>query len=194
MTTRFSCSSSVDEYVRLNSCYNNLLRLKENADVVKIGTSSYNRKWLITAYGQKAVSPFFDKQVICSGSTIGNQDAIETYLRAMVAEYDATLCKSKGCDQGFHNYLYYSSKLEAGTEGISKVIVHDQGKGIINNLGALRDKPLSEWGLYDAKKELFLNWDGTTSAVAHQYDRDKEGKVMVKGKKRQFERKWKDSK
>jgi len=171
----------------------------ENADVVRIGTSNYNRSWLITAYGEKAASPYFEQPVICSGSTLGNQDAIETYLRAMVAEYDTTLCKSKGCDQGFHNYLYYSGKLGtvnsgSNVEGISKVIVHEQGKGIINNLGALRTKPLSEWGLYNAKKELVLNWDGTTSAVAHQYDRDKEANNMVKGKKRYFEQQWKASK
>ena len=66
----------------------------------------------------------------------------------MVAEYDATLCKSKGCDQGFHNYLYYSGKLETSdghdVEGISKVIVHEQGKGIINKVDAFRDKPLKD--------------------------------------------------
>ena len=168
----------------------------ENADAVRIGTSNYNRRWLNTAYGEKNVKPFYDKPVICSGSTIGNQDAIETYLRAMVAEYDATLCKQKGCDQGFHNYLYYSGKLEKSlnTEGISKIIVHEQGKGIINNLGAMRTKPLTEWGLYDAKRELVLNWDGTTSRVAHQYDRDKEANNMVKNKKKQFERQWKANK
>jgi hypothetical protein len=166
---------------------------------VRIGTSSFNRGWLITAYGEKSVLPYYQQPVMCSGSTIGNQNAIETYLRAMVAQFDTTLCKSKGCDQGFHNYLYYSGKLgttgsEGGVEGISKVIVHDQGKGIINNLAALRTRPLSEWGLYDSKRELVLNWDGTTSAVVHQYDRDKEVNVMVKGRKRQFERTWSSSK
>ncbi len=165
---------------------------------MRIGTSSFNRGWLITAYGEKAVLPYYQKPVICSGSTIGNQDAIETYLRAMVAQFDTTLCKTKGCDQGFHNYLYYSGKLgKAGSkgsiEGISEVIVHDQGKGIINNLAALRMKPLSEWGLYDAKRELVLNWDGSTSAVAHQYDRDPEVTVMVKKRKQQFESTWKAS-
>lgn len=162
---------------------------------MRIGTSSFNKGWLITAYGEKAVLPYYQQPIICSGSTIGNQNAIETYLRAMVAQFDATLCKSKGCDQGFHNYLYYSGKLgtsgsKVSVEGISKVIVHDQGKGIINNLAALRIKPLREWGLYDAKRELVLNWDGTTSAVAHQYDRDMEVSVMVKGRKRQLESAW----
>jgi hypothetical protein len=113
----------------------------------------------------------------------------------MVAEFDATQCKSKGCDQGFHNYIFYSGKLgttgrRSSVEGISHVFVHDQGKGIINNVAALRTKPLSEWGLYDAERELVLNWDGTTSVVVHQYDRDKEVNIMVKKKKREFESNW----
>lgn len=167
---------------------------QENADAVRIGTSDYNRKWLTTAYGRKAIEPFLEEPVICSGSTIGNQDAIETYLRAMVAEYDATLCKQKGCDQGFHNYLYYSKKLDpagGGAEGISSLTVHEQGRGIINNLGALRTKPLREWGMYDPERALVLNWDGSTSRVAHQMDRDKEVNAMIKLRKKEFEQKLK---
>ena len=71
--------------------------------------------------------------------------------------------------------------------------VHAQGHGIINNLAALRDKPLSELGLYDAEREVVLNWDGSISAVAHQYDRDKEVNAMVKRKKRLFEQNWKEA-
>lgn len=168
----------------------------ENAEAVRIGTSTYNKNWLMNAYGKNNVSPYFEEPVICSGSTMGNQDAIETYLRAMVAQFDATSCKMKGCDQGFHNYLYYSGQLgkvddETTSVGaISKLLVYEQGKGVINNLGALRTKPLKEWGMYDADKELVLNWDGSTSPVAHQYDRDKEVNVMVKMKKKLFEQQW----
>lgn len=71
------------------------------------------------------------------------------------------------------------------------MIVHEQGKGIINNVGALRDKPLKEWGLYDANRKLVLNWDGTISAVAHQMDRDKEVNIFIKQKKREFNQTWK---
>ena len=169
----------------------------ENSDAIRIGTSTYNRNWLITAYGEKHVLPYYTQPVICSGSTIGNQIAIESYLRAMVYQFDITSCKLKGCDQGFHNYLYYSGKLVGGgkggdndNDGISKIIVHEQGHGTINNLAALRAKPLSEQGMYDPKREVVLNWDGSVSAVAHQYDRDKEVNNMVKGKKRLFESNW----
>ena len=45
--------------------------------------------------------------------------------------------------------------------------------------------------MYDAEKQLVLNWDGSTSAVAHQYDRNKEVNIVVKTKKQQFEQQWK---
>ena len=45
--------------------------------------------------------------------------------------------------------------------------------------------------MYDAEKQLVLNWDGSTSAAAHQYDRNKEVSIVVKTKKRQFEQQWK---
>jgi hypothetical protein len=102
---------------------------------------------------------------------MGEMVAIETYLRAMVNEWDETDIKMTGADQGFHNYLYYSGKL-SGVDSISKLVVWEQGKGIINNLGALRTKKFSEWGFYNNETAEVFNWDGTLSPVAHQYDRD----------------------
>jgi hypothetical protein len=112
------------------------------------------------------------KPTICSGSTMGEQGAIETYLRALVNEWDETDIKMTGADQGFHNYLYYSGKL-ANSDTISKLVVWEQGKGIINNLGALRTKTFAEWGFYNEKTYEVHNWDGTLSPVVHQWDRDK---------------------
>ena len=137
-----------------------------------ISKSSFNSRWLKTAYGMDKVQPFFDKPIICSGSTMGQQVALEPYLRAMIAQFDETKCKLKGCDQGFHNYLYYSKAL-SNVKGIREVIEFEQGTGIINNLGVLRVKPLREWGLLDENNTV-LNWDKSVSAVAHQYDRDQE--------------------
>jgi hypothetical protein len=90
----------------------------------------------------------------------------------MVNEWDETDIKMTGADQGFHNYLYYSGKL-ASSKSISKLVVWEQGKGIINNLGALRTKTFEEWGFYDPANHQVYNWDGTLSPVAHQWDRDK---------------------
>ena len=158
---------------------------EENADSAKLGESTFNRNWLTTAYGLGVVSSFLDKPIVCSGSTLGRQVAVESYLRAMVAQFDETGCMSKGCDQGFHNYLHYSGSLES-LGGIKRVIVNQQGRGIINNLGLLREKPLREQGVLETSEETrnvggmrVLNWDGSPSSVVHQFDRDKElNKVM----------------
>lgn len=137
-----------------------------------------NKKWLSNAYGDTVVKALEDKPTICSGSTIGEQIALETYLRALVSESDETGTKLMGADQGFHNYLYYSNKL-ANANTIRSIIVFDQGRGTINNLGALRTKPLAAWGNGNILQKVndhnmtVLNWDGTPSPVVHQFDRHK---------------------
>jgi hypothetical protein len=132
------------------------------------------------AYGRKAFQEIKDRPVICSGSTIGDQRAIETYLRAMVKQFDDTQCKRVGCDQGLHNYLYYSGQLlvrnaRGASSGITNVRVYPQGQGAVNNLAALRNAPLRQhWGILQNGTDLVTNWDGTISNVVHQFDRDKE--------------------
>ena len=42
---------------------------------------------------------------------MGEQVAIEAYIRAMVAEADETGTVMMGADQGFHNYLFHTNKL-----------------------------------------------------------------------------------
>lgn len=185
-----------------------LIFFGENADATSLGKSKHNRKWLQLAYGDDVANAFQNKPTICSGSTMGEQNAIEMYLRAMVGESDASKTVIFGADQGFHNYLYYSSKLK-NTKMIRRILVQDQGLGIINNLGALRDKDLSQWGNGrilqnrpisakgdnddDTKKNVILNWDGTISPIVHQYDRHK----VLSGwwhrvKFKQFKDKWKN--
>lgn len=159
--------------------------------MTNLGDSSYNRGWLTKAYGLEAVSQFFESPVVCSGSTMGEQVAIETYLCAMVAEFDRTKCKMKGCDQGFHNYLYYSHKL-VGATGIGSIEVHSQGNGIINNLGVMRTKPLSEWGVLDVDTKKVYNWDKSLSPVVHQFDRDEDLNKIIKEKKKDFMNNWKE--
>ena len=159
-----------------------ILRLyEENATpssaAANVGASNYNSRWIRGAYGQAALSQIKHQPVICSGSTIGDAVAIEAYLRAMVAQFDTTQCKQVGCDQGMHNYLYYSKSLE-GVEGIGEVITYKQGEGVVNNLAAMRNSPLRQQGVLVDDK--VINWDKSISAVAHQYDRDKELERLVK--------------
>ena len=108
----------------------------------------------------------------------------------MVAQYDTTLCNMKGCDQGFHNYLYYSKGLQ---DAVDKIVVFEQGVGIVNNLGALREKSLKERGILD-ENGMVLNWDKTISHVAHQVDRDQDLNKIVKNGKSVFKKEWNQEK
>jgi hypothetical protein len=160
----------------------------ENSEVTSLGTSRKNMNWLLRSYGAATLNALKKKPTICSGSTMGEQVAIETYLRALINEWDETDIKMTGADQGFHNYLYYSGKL-TNSATISKLVVWEQGKGIINNLGALRTKKFSEWGFYNEATSEVFNWDGTLSPVVHQYDRDAHLHKRFVG---QLFREWKD--
>ena len=75
----------------------------ENAEATRLGKSRKNRNWLQRGYGDAVVEALKDKPTICSGSTMGEQIAVETYLRAMVNEHDESHTRMTGSDQGFHN-------------------------------------------------------------------------------------------
>lgn len=168
----------------------------ENAEATRLGKSKMNAKWITNAYGDKTSKALSDKPTVCSGATMGEQVALVSYVSAMVAESDETLTVLMGADQGFHNYLHYSHKL-ANAKAIHSVVVYDQGTGIVNNLGALRDQPLSTWGngkllavgeeQGKPRRYSVHNWDGTRSPVVHQYDRHPIlSKYFYKQKGREF--------
>ncbi|CAB9509429.1 expressed unknown protein [Seminavis robusta] len=164
----------------------------ENHEATRLGKSTKNRNWLRNAYGEAVINALKDKPTICSGSTMGEQIALETYLRALVNEWDETDIGMTGADQGFHNYLYYSRKLQ-GAETIREIIVWEQGKGIVNNLGALRTKKLTEWGIYNPQTHEIFNWDlKTLSPVAHQWDRDEAVHTwLYRNQMQEWVREWK---
>jgi hypothetical protein len=177
----------------------------ENVEATRLGKSASNRKWLQAAYGEHVADLLADKPTVCSGATMGEQVALETYIRAMVAESDYTGTVLAGADQGFHNYLHYSHKFK-NVQTIHSIVVFDQGQGIVNNMGALRTKPLGEWGngkmvqtvvnpnetnLRKRTQYTVLNWDGSVSPVVHQFDRHKElSDYFFKIKGNQFLAEW----
>ena len=154
----------------------------ENVEATRLGQSKQNSKWLTNAYGKTVAEVLSDKPTICSGASMGEQIALEAYMRAMVAESDETGTVLMGADQGFHNFLFYSHKL-GNAKQIHDIVVFDQGSGIVNNMGAMRTKPLASWGngqivrteeMSGQTHYRVLNWDGALSPVVHQYDRHKE--------------------
>lgn len=168
----------------------------ENMDASRIGQSvQFNYRWILEAYGREVAQFLKEKPIICSGATMGEKVAVETYLRAMVAEADETGTVIMGSDQGFHNRLYYSNKLK-NAERIHSIVLFDQGAGLVNNLAALRSKKLEEWGngkIVDVQngKYIVKNWDGTISPVVHQFDRHQSlAKYFSKTKKYEYLNNW----
>lgn len=171
----------------------------ENMEATRLGQSKHNQNWLTAAYGSSVAKDLSDRPTICSGTTMGEQVAVDAYLRAMVAEADQTKVTIPGADQGFHNFLYYSNKLK-NTLKIHDIVVFDQGRGIVNNLGALRTDALNRWGngkIVQEKEEgrkrklTVLNWDGIPSPVVHQYDRHRElSDYFFKQKSSEYLQKW----
>lgn len=68
----------------------------ENAEATRLGISRKNRQWIQVGYGESTMNAIKDKPTICSGSTMGEQIAIETYLRAMVNEHDEANVRMTG--------------------------------------------------------------------------------------------------
>lgn len=172
----------------------------ENAEATRLGISKKNQQWIRRAYGDATIDVLKDKPTICSGSTMGEQVAMETYIRAMVNEHDECDVVMMGSDQGFHNFLYYSQKMIQAS-AIERIVVWEQGRGQINNLGALRTKPLKEWGkLYNPETHQVFQWpaddDDETeelilSPVVHQWDRDKDlHSWMTRTKHKAWEKEW----
>ena len=54
----------------------------EAPDATRLGKSPKNYKWLSAAYGDHVAHLLADKPTICSGATMGEQIALETYIRA----------------------------------------------------------------------------------------------------------------
>ena len=159
---------------------------EEKREAVDIGKSKYNSRWIKSAYGHGALKKMESKPVICSGSTMGSQAAIEHYSSAMVAQFDKTKCKAVGCDQGFHNYIYYEGGLESWLRGKGcSTYVHEQGSGAVNNLAALRQTSLRSQGVLKVQDglgsdDIFVaSNNGKPSPILHQYDRDDELKKTI---------------
>lgn len=108
----------------------------ENIEATRLGLSPQNSKWLNSAYGDAVAKSLKDKPTICSGASMGEQIAMESYVRAMVSEADETGTILMGADQGFHNFMYYSGKL-MNSRRIHDIVVFDQGKCLYTQRGTV---------------------------------------------------------
>ena len=150
----------------------------ENRDVKWIANCPFNSGWL-GCWGRDVVKKHGNGSVVCSGSTLGHRDAADTYTSLMIAEFDKQQChvtRGTESDQGYHNYLYHTGKMAAAGLNVKR---NAQGTGVVNTVGAMngyrvpahKKGPLGTfWKARDAEGWV-INWDGTRSAVVHQWDR-----------------------
>ena len=90
-----------------------------------IGPCPWNSSWLRMAYGEAVLEELADRQISCSGTTIGEADGIVRYLRTMRTEietrpYDRT---TFGVDQGIHNYIVWKLRPAYGRLDIVNSVV-----------------------------------------------------------------------
>jgi len=163
-------------FVLLDTRMNTSLHVFEEWGGRTIQEDRLNSLWVRSARGKEWLATIGDQHVINSGTTVGGKPAIEMYLRAMVAQWDDTLCTIYGCYQGHVNFLIHGDFLQ-GAPNLTKVVIHPQGTGVANSVGAMAlyaGGSLREQGVVDNVTNAILNNDGRPSPVIHQFDLDEE--------------------
>jgi len=150
----------------------------ENYKVKSIKKCVYNSLWVGRCFGKPALEQLKDQAVLCSGSTLGSFQGIDHYVKTMLRSMDEVKCWLKGIesDQGYQNFLYYNGHFNTPT---GNATFNHQGYGQVNTIGAMNGRrvpkemkgPLDTfWHIRDAEGYI-INYDGTRSAVVHQWDR-----------------------
>lgn len=126
---------------------------------VRIGDCQYMVRWITHHLGEQALAQLHSQYIACSGTTLGDHDAIMQYLELMTQLLVPFVPGRRvaGYDQGVHNALLYAGKL-------CKTTVHDNA-GPILTLGYKSDAPQQ-----DDHGDV-LNENGRPAMLVHQYDR-----------------------
>lgn len=127
-----------------------------------IGTESYNKKWILDAYGEVFFNEAKDKQISCSGVTIGDVDSIGKYIEKMIEEFVNQPYKKMSnriYDQAMHNKLIICNELE-------NIFICQPFLSSIVTLGlySIDDISRNTEGLVISKENKII-------PIVHQYDR-----------------------
>jgi hypothetical protein len=126
-----------------------------------IGDCPYNYGWVQHLLGKAHARKYKNFNVLCSGTTTGNVHAMKEYLRLMSECVDNSSLPLGAIDQGIHNFLYYSGKLQQASP-----IVFTNRTGRVQTLGYQPNYTISD--------RLLRNLDGAIVPVVHQWDRHAE--------------------
>lgn len=124
-----------------------------------VGQCPHMTRWVEGHLGPVALRAISGNPISCSGTTVGDNDSILRYLEELTALL-LPFTPGKfmaGYDQGVHNHLLHSGRLEPVTR-------HDNA-GPILTLGYKREEPVM-----DGNGDV-LNEAGEPAVIVHQYDR-----------------------
>jgi hypothetical protein len=183
---------------RFDTTMKHTLHVYEEASLITLGEEKFNRDWIEAAYGKAWVTRLQSNTILCSGSTMGGQPAVNLYTRAMVHAWDDTQCPLRGCDQGHHNFLVGSGRLLQSRDGsIKHIVSHKQGEGTVNTMSVLLSRVganLTAAGILDTQTNQVLNKDGSVSPIIHQFDRHNGLKQIVKTEGQRMMAEWEQRK
>ena len=136
--------------------------------------SKETAKWIKKLYGQRHSEDFLQRfgnnVTLCSGTTIGTQLEIATYLKQMVIELNSSRRPDfpKG-DQAHHNVLYYENKLHLGAD--VQIQSFSNYEGIVATIGGKPYKGLQLVENNDGESIVIDNDSGKAIPIIHQFDR-----------------------
>ncbi|KAL3925524.1 MAG: hypothetical protein SGILL_000342, partial [Bacillariaceae sp.] len=201
-----------------------LVGIVEDPEII-IETEVANNGWILHAAGgegkgERILHQIQKKSPLCSGTTLGGKMAMESYLRAMIQSYDENPCTLKGCDQGYHQILFYTGRLQqspdigpiilppkegdvpailslAASPRIQNIEYFAQGSSFVSTLAmyCIYHQPLRAFGLLDNTTNMVLNWDKSSLvAVVHQFDRCPELNAIMEERGKELLQKFHDRK
>ena len=138
-----------------------------------ICNSSFNKKWLINAYGFNFYNSIKNKRIICVGTIWGTPDKFKEFSKIMWEILDSKWSlKKKVIEQAVCNYLIYHDKLFNDS-----MIISENKNGPIMTIGRTNRKDI----LIDSNDNI-LNRKLQIAAVIHQYDRHKDIVSLIRKK------------
>ena len=125
-------------------------------------SQSFNKIWLINAYGEDLYKSLRHKRIICAGTVWGTVDKFTELSRIMWEKLDSEWNrKNKVVDQAVLNYLIYHEKLFRNC-----LIKSDNKNGFVMTIGLTNKMNIK----LDYENNV-LNGKEKIAAVIHQYDR-----------------------
>lgn len=135
--------------------------------------SSFNRKWLINAYGEELIKSIKNERIICVGTIWGTPDKFSEFSKIMWEKLSSNWSKRvKVIEQAVANFMIYHDKM------FKDCLIKSENKnGQVMTIG----NAIRETIKLDSNNNI-LNGNGDIASVIHQYDRKSDISIILKKK------------